>query len=344
MKEKKLKSIITKYSIWILGLAITVLSYVFEKSLFEETSVFNKAISESSLINSVYQALPKIILTIRIIFIAALCKAFIDYLSGKNFGHNKKNVTIIKLLFNFMKWIVIIITVFMILSGWGVDTGTLLASAGILGLVIGLGAQSLISDIIAGIFIVFEGEYSVGDIIIVDDWRGTVLEIGIRTTKIVDAGGNVKIINNSEIKSIINQTQELSLAKCVIGIEYSESIPKVELIIRDNLETIRKNIPSIKEGPYYKGITSLSASSVDILIVAKCDEEEIYQVQRDLNREMKLLFDKNGINIPFPQVTVSQLEVKNEQPTKREINAANDFRNEQNQITKDIKVDKVDNI
>ena len=85
--------------------------------------------------------------------------------------------------------------------------------AGVLALIIGLGSQSLVADILAGIFIVFEGEFQVGDIVIIDGWRGEVKEIGIRTTKLVDVGGNIKIVNNSEIKTIINQTQELSLAK-----------------------------------------------------------------------------------------------------------------------------------
>lgn len=79
-------------------------------------------------------------------------------------------------------------------------------------------------------------------------------------------------------------------------------------MIRDNLENIRAHIPAIVDGPYYKGVDALGASSVDLLFVAKCREEDIFQVQRDLNREIKLVFDKNNINIPFPQVTVSELK------------------------------------
>ena len=102
-------------------------------------------------------------------------------------------------------------------------------------MIIGLGSQSLVADILAGIFIVFEGEFQVGDIVIIDGWRGEVTEIGMRTTKLIDAGYNIKIVNNSEIKTIINQTQELSLAKAYVSVSYGARIEKIEAVIADNL-------------------------------------------------------------------------------------------------------------
>ena len=200
-------------------------------------------------------------------------------------------------------------------------------------MVVGLGAQSLVADIVAGIFIVFEGEFQVGDIVVINNWRGTVQEIGIRTTKIVDAGGNVNIVNNSEITTIINQTQQISLATCTVGIEYSESLNRVELVIKDNLEKIRETIPAIVEGPYYKGVTALNSSSVDLLFVAKCKEEDIFQVQRDMNRAFKLLFDENGINIPFPQIVLNQAKESAPTPNKKQRQAAQEFVEEQKELS-----------
>lgn len=110
---------------------------------------------------------------------------------------------------------------------------------------------------------------------------------------------------NSKIKSIINQTQELSVAKAYIGIKYGESIPHVESVISENLDAIKEQIPAIVEGQFYKGVNELAASSVDLLFVAKYKEEDIYQVQRDLNRELKLMFDANNVNIPFPQIVLN---------------------------------------
>ena len=217
----------------------------------------------------------------------------------------------------------------MILGAWGVDTGTLLASAGIVSLVIGLGAQSLIADIIAGIFIVFEGEFQVGDIVIIDGWRGTVDEISIRTTKIIDWQGNIKIINNSEISSIINQSKELSVTTSVVAIDYRESIPRVELIIKDNLERIKNAIPEIVDGPYYKGVDSLGDSSVNLLFIATVKESDYFVVQRALNREIKLIFDENNVSIPFPQVTINQPEEFDSKVTENDQKQASEFAKKQ---------------
>ena len=123
----------------------------------------------------------------------------------------------------------------MILKTLGVDTTAILAGIGILGLIVGLGAQPLIADIIAGLFIVFENVFEVGDIIVVDGFRGTVDDIGIRTTKIEDVGGNIKVINNADIKTLVNMTQALSVANCEMSIEYGESLERVEAILAEAL-------------------------------------------------------------------------------------------------------------
>ena len=188
---------------------------------------------------------------------------------------------------------------------------------------------------IAGLFIVFEDVFDVGDIIVADGFRGTVKEIGVRTTKIVDAGGNVKVMNNADLKSIINMTNQLSLAVCDIGIEYGESLERVEAILAANLDTIKEAIPDIQEGPYYRGVAELGDSAVIIRFVAKCDEGTKYQVERDMNRQFKLLFDKNNINIPFPQVVVNQ-PITFEDATKHQQHVASQFVAEQKELSKDI--------
>ncbi|MCQ2411529.1 MAG: mechanosensitive ion channel family protein [Sphaerochaetaceae bacterium] len=190
---------------------------------------------------------------------------------------------------------------------FGFNTTNLITSAGILSIVIGLGAQSLISDIIAGIFIVFEGEFRVGDIVTIGDFRGIVLEIGLRTTKIEEASKNIKIFNNSSISGVINMTKESSFAAVIMSIEYGESIERVEKILKNSFPKIRKKLPEIIDGPFYMGVESLGESSVDLRIHAKCAEKDRLQLVRDLRREFYLLFNKNNINIPFPQVTMSYL-------------------------------------
>lgn len=255
----------------------------------------------------------------------------------------KKGKAVVDLTCSLIKYAAVLVLIFFILKTLGVDTTTILAGIGILGLVVGLGAQPLIADIIAGLFIVFENVFDVGDIIVVDGFRGTVKEIGVRTTQIMDTGGNIKIINNADLKTIINMTNQLSLAVCDIGIEYGESLERVEAILKDNLPAIKAAIPDIKDGPFYKGVAELGESAVIIRFVAKCDEGAKYQVERDLNRQFKLLFDKNNINIPFPQIVLNQ-PVEFKDATKRQQNVAGKFVEEQKELSKGIAESGLNNL
>lgn len=217
----------------------------------------------------------------------------------------------------------------------GVDTTTLLASAGILSIAISFGAKELVSDILSGLFIIFEGEFRVGDIIMVGDWRGTVVEIGVRTTKIEDGSKNIKVIRNSNVSDVINMTKQSSYASCDVGIEYGESLERVENILAQELPFIRKRLPAIQDGPFYKGVVSLGDNSVNIRIVVQCDESDRIQLERDLNREMKLLFDKYDISIPYPQVVLNQ-PVEYRKATEAEKRTADLFNEEQKNAAKDL--------
>ncbi len=206
----------------------------------------------------------------------------------------------------------------------GIDSTSLLASASILSLVIGLGAQSLIKDILAGIFIVFEGEFRVGDIVTIGDYRGTVMDIGLRTTKIMGVGGNIKIYNNSDISGVLNMTKEASIAKCTIGVEYGQDLAYVEAVLKRDLPLLKEKNPALLDAPVYLGVSSLSESSVDLMIIAKCAEKDVFNVNRYLNREVLEIFYRNGINVPFPNVTVSQLDVSGRR-TIDDFNTAGDM-------------------
>ena len=356
MESKNKKSTIIKWVVYGVLLVATIVAFIFNDNIFGVKggldtegnviwivqSVFNKNVSSNGVVQYLYEhAIPNTIKTIEIVTIAITLGIILHYLAKITFK-SKKGITISKLIVNFLKWVIAITSVFFIMDAWGADTTTMIASAGVVTLIIGLGSQALVADILAGIFIVFESDFQVGDIVIIDGWRGEVISIGIRTTKLIDAGYNVKIVNNSEIKSIINQTTELSIAKCYVSIGYGDRIERVEAIFADNIEKIKEKIPLIVEGPYYKGVSELGESGVQLLFVAKCNENDIYQVQRDLNREIKILFDDNGVEIPFNQLDVhfDKEDAKEIKISKKVGQKAEEFVGEQKELSKDIDIKK----
>lgn len=241
--------------------------------------------------------------------------------------------TVITLLDGLIKYGSAIILFFLVLSAFGVNTKAIWESVGIITLIIGLGAQSLIADIIAGIFIIFENEYNVGEIVSIDDFRGTVSEIGIRATKILDAAGNIKIINNSDIKNVVNLSRELSLAVVDCEFTYDAPLEVVEKLLKDNLDKFKDKIPGIIEGPFYKGVSYYGASNIAIKLVAKCQETDRYQVQRDMLREYRQLFLTKGIDVSYDKVVLSKEEKLDFKSTKAIKNEANEFVKEQNDVS-----------
>ena len=224
---------------------LSVIAIIFGHYIWGADSVFYKWMGESSneFVKTVVGKVPAIISSVIIVMVSCALIILIKGIFNFAFKKNKRTLTIMSLMSSLIKWVIIIVAILLILKAFGVDTTTLLASAGILTLVIGFGAQSLVADILAGFFLVFEGEYDVGDIVSIDGWRGTVKDIGIRVTRIEDVGGNIKTINNSDVKNVINQTHELSLAKVIMPIDYGESLERVEVVLKENFEQVKANIP-----------------------------------------------------------------------------------------------------
>lgn len=188
---------------------------------------------------------------------------------------------------------------------FGVNVSTIVASVGIIALVVGFSAESLIADVVTGAFMIFENQYNVGDIVEVDGFRGTVTNIGIRTTSITDAGDNVKIINNSAMTNILNRSDRLSRSISVIGIPYATDLEKLEKQIPDLMNKIyeaRKDI--FKAVPTYLGVDALADSAVELKFAVNVDEKDIYSGARVLNRDLLLGFRSLGVECPFPQVDV----------------------------------------
>ncbi len=295
--------------------------FIAELSFYDDVDVFTKTTDFNAWLRSVSYI---------------VCILSVSYVVRKllllSFRWLHRGLSIVSLLCSFIKYVAAIIIVFFILAAFGVDTSALLAGLGILSLVVGLAIQPLLQDIIAGLFVVFEKTYDVGDVVVVDTFRGTVIEIGIRTTKLQDAGGDIKVINNSDIRTLVNMTSELSMAISEVDIEYGESLERVEKVIEENLHVIREKIPSITDGPYYKGVVMLGVNGVTLRLVAQCPEGDKFQVQRDMNRQIKLIFDANGIGIPFAQMVVHQ--AKEPTPVQKPVGSTDDFVLKQNELSK----------
>ena len=252
-----------------------------------------------------------IFMAIVFIFIATFITHLFD-------NKSRKAKTVSSLVRSLIKYITIIAVICIILVIWGVDVIGIVAGVGILTLIIGLGCQSLIQDVISGMFIVFDDYFAVGDTVIIDGFRGTIIDVGLKTTKLQDFGGNIKSITNSSILTVVNMSRLRSIASVTLSVSYNEDVERVEALIINEIEELKKKIPNIIDGPWYKGIDNITASSIDFLVLAFVNEDNRFQVTRDLKREFYLLFKKNNVQIPYTQVTVNPEDDKNRQKASPE--------------------------
>ena len=218
---------------------------------------------------------------------------------------SSRQETVVRLVLSFAKYVGWVVAACFCLNLFGMPMGSLVASAGLVTAVFSIGAQSIVADILTGLFIIFEGSFKVGDMITVDDWHGQVMEIGIRNTTIRDLkSSDVKIMNNSTIKKVINFSEFPSLCPVSIGIEYGTDLKSLEEIIKREIPVIKDNMPVDIGVLRYTGVEEFSDSAMMVRFEAACRNQEFWKVKWSLNREVKLMFDRNGISVPFPQVVV----------------------------------------
>jgi small conductance mechanosensitive channel len=193
-----------------------------------------------------------------------------------------------------------------LLSVWGVDPTSLLALGGLASVAVGLGAQSIIQDILTGAFILIEDQFSVGDVVKIEGYSGTVESVGMRTTRIRSADGDLYIIPNGQIKIITNMSKGFNRAVVDVGISYNENIDRVINLLTAELQKIYKEklVSGMIDCPQVLGVEQLADSSVVIRIKADCSVGENWNVERQLRRLIKNALDREGIEIPFPQQVV----------------------------------------
>ncbi|MBR0039793.1 MAG: mechanosensitive ion channel [Oscillospiraceae bacterium] len=245
---------------------------------------------------------------LRVIAMAAIvlfCARLIELILGafKPASHRAK--TVLTLLASLTRYLAAIVILCWGLSIFGVDVNTIVASVGVLALVIGFGAESLIADMVTGFFMLFENQYNVGDIVEVNGFRGMVKEIGIRTTSIIDTGKNIKIVNNSDMKNILNRSDNVSIAVATIDVPYPTDLEKLEMQIPALIKEIFERHQDVMlSEPRYLGVQELGASGITLKFIVEIEEGNIFSVPRILNHDLLLGFRKLGVECPFQQVDV----------------------------------------
>lgn len=213
-----------------------------------------------------------------------------------------KKKTIINLISNICVFIISLICIMIILENYGVDTKSFVASLGVVGIVVGLAIQDILKDFIVGITIIFEGQYSIGDWVSINGFKGEVIPSSLRTTKLKAYTGEVKIIYNRNITEIINYSLEKSNLIVDVGVSYDSDIKKVKEIL-DELCIKLKDQYKLKQMSCL-GIQELSESSINFRLVATSDYLDQFNLDREIKKEIVLIFKENEITIPYNQVVV----------------------------------------
>lgn len=241
-----------------------------------------------------------------VMIVGVLCaEALISFILGLPKPKNHRARSVLSIVSSILKYVAAIVILCWGLSILGVNVSTIVASVGILALILGFSAESLISDMVTGAFMIFENQYNVGDIVEVDGYRGTVTSIGLRTTCITDPGGNVKIVNNSAMKNILNRSDRPSRSISLISVPYGTDFEALESKIPALMTEIKDAHPDVfKTEPEYLGVEQLADSAVVLKFVAEVDEQNIFTGSRLLNHDLLLGFKKLGVECPFPQVDV----------------------------------------
>lgn len=216
----------------------------------------------------------------------------------------RKIKTLSSLTKNILRYVIYFVAIYSILEILGLKMGSILAVAGVGSLAVGFGAQSLVKDVITGFFIIFEDQFGVGDYITINNFSGTVEEIGLRVTKIRDFSGDLNIIPNGEITSVTNHSKGAMRALVNVDISYEEDIDKALKILNEICNKMKEDRDDILEGPSVLGITNFKDSAIEVTIIAKTKPMQQWAVERDLRYRIKQEFDDNSVEFPYPHMDV----------------------------------------
>lgn len=251
--------------------------------------------------------LPIIYIAVGVIAYKLVAKGFEK---GKKFDKfkSKRKDTIISLVRNIIKYIIALIVIIAILGVYGVNTTAILASLGVVAVVIGLAFQDIVKDFLSGISIIFDNKYSIGDIVEINGFKGEVIALGLMTTKIKAYTGEVKILSNSAFNELINYSLYDTKLIIDVSVSYNTNADKLEDVLFKMQDEILK-IDNVKDKIEYLGLDTLGDSSVVYKMAIDCVAGTHLGVKRKVLKLLKKTLDENKIEIPYNKLDVY---VKNE--------------------------------
>lgn len=216
----------------------------------------------------------------------------------------RRSNTLVSLLDNLIRYTIYFIFIVESLSSLNVHVETLLAGAGIAGLALGFGAQSLIKDVLTGCFILFEDQYGVGDTVQINQFTGTVKSIGLRLTRIKAWTGEIEIIPNGQITQVTNYSRENSIAVVDVAVGFNADITKATQMIYETMRDVKTTNSNVVGDVQILGVQSLGKSEIIIRVTAECRPTTNYGVQREAYKRIMEALQREGVEMPFPQQVV----------------------------------------
>lgn len=209
----------------------------------------------------------------------------------------KKRLTLLNLSVNVLKYVLFLVDIIIILGIFGIKITPFLAGLGIVGVVVGLALQDLLKDFISGIFIILDDNYSVGDVVEVAGFRGDVISVGLKSTKIKNYEGDIHVFSNRNITDIINYSKTASKAVVLFTFPADVDLLKVEKVVDKLIQKCKKDIDDLTGLLQYKGVEAYENGKLTIKITADVKALKQFKVENKIRREAKLLFDANEIKI-----------------------------------------------
>lgn len=231
------------------------------------------------------------------IFIREMSLSYIEKKKKKATSNQKKRLTLLNLCISILKYVVVLVDIIIILGIFNVKVTPFLAGLGIIGVVVGLALQDLLKDLISGIFIVLDDNYSVGDVIEVGGFRGDVVSVGLKSTKLKNYEGDIHVFSNRNITDVINYSKTSSKAVIFFTFPSDIDLLKVEEAVEELIIRCKRDIEDLVGLLHYKGVESYESGKLTIKITADVKALKQFKVENYIRREAKLLFDEREIKI-----------------------------------------------